>query len=97
MIYFSQQTQKVFKGLKRNQFTNLSPAQKEIILRLLKSNNRTIRLDRNSEDTRYLLSNMLIHQPQQAFTTSYDEDTAVVYAPESWLVDLYVSEPHLFR
>ncbi len=97
MIYYSQQTQKVFKGLKRNQFTNLSPEQKAIICALLKSKDRAIRLDRNSEDTRYLLSNMLIHQPQQAFTMSCNKDTAVVYAPESWLVDLYTSEPHLFR
>ncbi len=97
MLYFSQQTQKKFKGLKRSQFTSLSPEQKEIICALLKSKDRTIRLDRNSEDTRYLLTNMLIHQPQQAFNMSCSKDTALVYAPESWLVELYASEPHLFR
>ncbi len=97
MICYSQQTQKKFKGLKRDQFTNLSPEQKDIICALLKSRDRTIRLDRNAKDTRYLLSNMLIHQPQQAFNMSCSKDTALVYAPESWLVDLYASEPHLFR
>ena len=96
MIY-SQQIQKRYKGMKRNQLTRLSPQQKEIICTLLASKEKAIRLDRNSEDVRYLLHNMLIHQPQQAFTMSCSKDTAVVYAPESWLVDLYASEPQLFR
>lgn len=97
MIYFSQQSQKQFKALKRDQFTNLSPEQKSIICALLRSRDRTIRLERDSDDTRYLQNNMLIHMPQQAFTMSYNKDTAVVYAPESWLVELYASEPQLFR
>ena len=59
MINYSQQTQKVFKGLKRNQFTNLSSEHREIICALLKSRNRTIRLDRNSEDARFLLNKTL--------------------------------------
>ena len=97
MLYFSQQTQKVFKGLKRSQFTSLTADQKAILCKLLKSRDRTIRLDRDSDDTRCLLDNMLIHQPQQAFTMSCSNDTAVVYAPEAWLVELYASEPQLFR
>lgn len=97
MLFFCQQTQKVFKGLKRDQYTSLSPEQKEIICTLLKSKDQTIRLDRDASDTQLLLRNMLIHQPQQAFCMNYDDENTVVYAPEAWLVELYASEPHLFR
>ena len=52
MIYYSQQSQKLFKALKRDQFTNLSPEQKSIISTLLKSKDRTIRLVLNRDSGR---------------------------------------------
>ena len=97
MLFYCQQTQKKYKGMKRSQFTSLSAEQKKILSTLLKSRDQTIRLDRNAEDTQYLLKNMLIHQPQQAFYMNCSQDSTVLYAPEAWLVELYASEPQLFR
>lgn len=49
-------------------YQTLSPKQKAIIVKLLRSEDKTITLDKNSGDTIYLVNNMFLHMPEQAFT-----------------------------
>lgn len=88
---------KRFKAIQRKKLLQLSPNQKNIILALLRSEDKAIKLEQNSGDTIYLLTNLFIHQPTQAFSLGWDNEIYLTYVPETWLLDLYNEEPELFN
>lgn len=87
---------KRFRINQRKKFQKLSPRQRQIVLDLLHSNDKTIRLDRNSGDTIYLLNNLFLHQPDQMFSPGWENEMIFIFVPHPWLLDLYNEEPQLF-
>lgn len=81
----------------KKKFQTLSPRQKAIILQLLRSEDKTISLDKNSGDTIYLMNNLFLHMPEQAFTLGWNNEMILTYVPQPWLLDLYNEEPELFK
>lgn len=75
----------------------LSPRQKAIIVQLLRSEDKTISLDKNSGDTIYLVNNLFLHMPEQVFTLGWNNEMILTYVPQPWLLDLYNEEPELFK
>ena len=75
----------------------LSPQQRSIILKVLRSKEKSISLDKNSGDTVYLVNNMFLYMPQQVFTLGWDNEMILTYVPHPWLLDLYNEEPELFK
>ena len=80
----------------KKKLQTLSPRQKAIILQLLRSEDKTISLDKNSGDTIYLENNLFLHMPEQAFTLEWNNEMILTYVPQPWLLDLYNEEPELF-
>ena len=87
---------RIRKNLKKK-YQMLSPRQRAIILQVLKSGDKTISLDKNSGDTIYLVNNLFLHMPEQAFTLGWNNEMILTYVPQPWLLDLYNEEPELFR
>lgn len=87
---------RIRKNLKKK-YQMLSPRQRAIILHVLKSGDKTISLDKNSGDTIYLVNNLFLHMPEQAFTLGWNNEMILTYVPQPWLLDLYNEEPELFR
>ena len=81
----------------KKKLQTLSPRQKAIILQLLRSEDKTISLDKNSGDTIYLVNNLFLHMPEQAFTLGWNNEMILTYVPQPWLLDLYNEEPELFN
>lgn len=81
----------------RKKLKMLSPRQNAIIMELLRSEDKTISLDKNSGDTIYLVNNLFLHMPQQAFTLGWNNEMVLTYVPQPWLLDLYNEEPELFK
>lgn len=81
----------------KKKLQTLSPRQKAIILQLLRSEDKTISLDKNSGDTIYLVNNLFLHMPEQAFTLGWNNEMILTYVPQPWLLDLYNEEPELFK
>ena len=105
MIVFSKGTQILSKrknkririNLKKK-YSTLSPKQKEIILQVLKSDDKTIALDKNSGDTIYLVNNLFLYIPDlQPVTLGYSNAMMLKFVPQPWLLDLYNEEPELFN
>lgn len=84
------------KNLK-DKIKTLSPRQKEIIKQLLKSEDKTISLDKNSGDTIYLLNNLFLYMPQQVISVGWNNEMILTYTPQPWLLELYNEEPDLFN
>lgn len=87
---------RIRENLKKKLLT-LSPRQKAIVLQVLRSEDKTIELDKNSGDTLYLVNNLFLHMPQQAFTLGWNNEIILTYVPQPWLLELYNEEPELFR
>ena len=87
---------RIRKNLKKK-YQMLSPRQRSIILQVLKSDDKTISLDKNSGYTIYLVNNLFLHMPEQAFTLGWNNEMILTYVPQPWLLDLYNEEPELFR
>lgn len=87
---------RIRENLKKKLLT-LSPRQKAIVLQVLRSEDKTIELDKNSGDTIYLVNNLFLHMPQQAFTLGWNNEIILTYVPQPWLLELYNEEPELFR
>lgn len=81
----------------KKKLQTLSPRQKAIILRLLRSEDKTISLDKNSGDTFYLVNNLFLHMLEQAVTLGRNNEMILTYVPQPWLLDLYNEEPELFK
>lgn len=81
----------------RNRFIALAPEQKEIILELLKNEDKVILLDIAAGNTRYLQESNFIHRPEQIFSAGYDNEVYMKFIPQPWLIDLYNKEPELFK
>lgn len=84
------------KNLK-DKIKTLSPRQKEIIKQLLRSEDKTISLDKNSGDTIYLLNNLFLYMPQQVASVGRNNEIILTYTPQPWLLELYNEEPDLFN
>ena len=65
-------------------------------MQVLRSSDKTISLDKNSGDTIYLVNNLFLHMPEQAFTLGRNNEMILTYVPQAWLLDLYNEEPELF-
>lgn len=81
----------------RGRFIALAPEQREIILELLKSEDKVILLDIAAGNTRYLQDNNFIYRPEQLIIPDYGDTICARYIPHPWLVDLYNKEPELFK
>ena len=81
----------------RSRFIALAPEQKEIVLELLKSEDKVVLLDIAAGNTRYLQENNFIHRPEQIFSAGYDNEVYMKFIPHPWLIDLYSKEPELFK
>jgi len=81
----------------KNKYKTLSPRQREIIIQLLKSDDKTISLNKNSGDTIYLENSLFLYMPQQVVSVDWNNEMMVKYAPQPWLLELYYEEPELFN
>jgi hypothetical protein len=81
----------------KKKLQTLSPRQKAIILQVLRSKDKTITLDKNSGDTIYLVNNLFLHMPEQAFTLGWNNEMILTYVSQPWLLDLYNEESELFK
>ena len=81
----------------KKRLKTLSPRQKAIVVKLLKSDDKTISLDKNSGATIYLVNSLFLHMPQQVFTMGWDNEMILTYVPQPWLLELYNEEPELFE
>ena len=81
----------------KKKLQTLSPRQKAIVIQLMRSDDKTITLDKNSGDTIYLVNNLFLHMPEQAFTLGWNNEMILTYVPQPWLLDLYNEEPELFQ
>lgn len=72
---------RIRKNLKKK-YQMLSPRQRAIILQVLKSGDKTISLDKNSGDTIYLVNNLFLHMPEQAFTLGWNNEMILTYVPQ---------------
>ena len=95
-IRIKQRNKRIKDNLKKRLKT-LSPKQKDIVIKLLKSDNKTISLNKNSGDTVYLVNSMFLHMPQQVITMGWDNEMILTYVPQPWLLELYNEEPELFE
>lgn len=93
---YSKRRYKKIREIQKKKLKMLSPRQRSIILKLLRSKDKTISLDSNSGDTIYLVNNLFLHMPQQVFTLGWDNEMVLTYVPHPWLLDLYNEEPELF-
>ena len=84
------------KKKRKKSIATLSPQQKQIIINLLHSKDKSIKLNKNSGDTVFLENNMFLYAPQQAFTLDWDDEIILTYVPRPWLLELYNEEPDLF-
>lgn len=80
----------------KKRYQTLSTRQKSIILQVLRSEDKTITLDKNSGDTIYLVNNLFLHMPQQVFSLGWNDEIMLKYVPQPWLLDLYNQEPEMF-
>lgn len=81
----------------KKKYKTLSHRQKNIVQQLLKSENKSVQLDKNSGDTIYLLQIGFIHQPTQVVTYGWNDEMVLTYVPQPWLMDLYNEEPEIFQ
>ena len=92
----SKKTKKALNDYKKL-LLSLSPTQKDIVSRLIKSDDKTIVLDSNSGDTIYLLNARIIFRPGQFCDYGLDNKIYMTYVPHPWLQRLYLEEPELFK
>ena len=95
-IVSKRRNKRIRSNLKKK-YQTLSTRQKSIILQVLRSEDKTISLDKNSGDTIYLVNNLFLHMPQQAFTLGWNNEMILTYVPQPWLIELYNEEPDLFK
>lgn len=81
----------------KKKLPTLSPRQKAIIVELLRSEDKTISLDKNSGDTIYLVNSFFLLLPEQVFSLGWDNKMMLNYVPQPWLMDLFNEEPDLFK
>ncbi|MBE5907649.1 MAG: hypothetical protein E7278_02290 [Lachnospiraceae bacterium] len=81
----------------KKKYLSLNQRQKEIIIELLLSEDKTIILDKNSGDTVYLVQNMFLYQPEQLFIPGFNNEMLLKYVPHPWLLDMFNKEEDLFR
>lgn len=94
--FIKKQKNKRIKQNLRKKLKSLSPRQKQIVLQLLRSEDKSIILDKNAGDTIYLLNNLFLHQPEQVVSVGWNNEMDMVYVPQLWLMDLFNEEPELF-
>lgn len=90
---YSKRRYKKIREIQKKKLKMLSPRQRSIILKLLRSKDKTISLNSNSGDTIYLVNNLFLYMPQQVFTLGWDNEMVLTYVPHPWLLDLYNEEP----
>lgn len=90
---YSKRRYKKIREIQKKKLKMLSPRQRSIILKLLRSKDKTISLNSNSGDTIYLVNNLFLYMPQQVFTLEWDNEMVLTYVPHPWLLDLYNEEP----
>jgi hypothetical protein len=95
-ITSKRQNRRIKENLKKK-LNTLSPRQRAIIIQLLRSEDKTISLDKNSGDTVYLVNSMFLHMPQQVFSMGWNNEMVLTYVPQPWLLELYNEEPELFK
>ena len=88
---------KLAKRKMRMQVAKLSPRQRAIIVSLLHSEDKSIKLDKNSGDTVYLEGEKFIYMPRQAVSFGWDNEMILTFLPQPWLLELYNEEPELFE
>ncbi len=88
---------KLIRKRTRENFINLSPEYKRLLIMMLKSDERSLDMDPRSGDTLYLLNGMYIHQAQSYMFVGPGCTSTMKYTPQPWLIDLYNNEPELFQ
>jgi len=81
----------------RKRYLQLSLPQKRIVIKLLKSSDKSVELDSLSGDTIYLIQHDIIFRPQQNVSFVELDENRYTYAPHPWLLDLFQKEPELFN
>ena len=85
------------KKLKK-EYKKLSPKQKEIILKLLKSEDKSIRLNKNSGNVHYLVQKSFLNTTgRERVKQGYSEEIRLILIPQPWLIDLWNEEPEFFN
>ena len=78
-------------------FTGLSDKHKRIIIEMMESPSRSLRLNSTSGNVIYLKENGYIFQPEQVVDMYDIEQHALIYTPQLWIIDLYNEKPELFK
>lgn len=81
----------------KKKYQSLSPKQKAIVLQVLRSEDKTIELDKDSGDTIYLVNNLFLHMPEQLCSIGWDNKLIIKCVPQAWLLELYNEEPAFFQ
>ena len=87
---------KIMKHLKLK-LLNLNHKQKNIIIQILSSSERGLRLNYCDGDVRYLEEYTFITRTTNSTLTALDGEIVFMYMPQLWLIDLYNKEPELFK
>ena len=81
----------------RKLYVELSADCKSILINLLRSRDKKMKLDYTAGTTQYLMSNGFIHQAQSYMFVGPGYMEPLDFVPQPWLVDLYNKEPDLFK
>lgn len=81
----------------RKRYMELSDDHKAILLNILRSTNKKMKLDYAAGTTQYLMNNGFIHQVQSYMFIGPGYIDPPDFVPQPWLVDLYNTEPELFK
>lgn len=84
------------KKLKK-EYKKLSPEQKEIILQLLKSEDKSIQLDMNSGNANHLVNKLFLYCKNQLVMPGFGAELYLTFNPQPWLLDLWNEEPEFFN
>ena len=81
----------------RKRYIELPDELKDILLEMLRSNDKKIKLDYTAGTTQYLMEAGFIHKVQQYIFVGPGYIDPPDFVPQPWLLNLYNAEPELFQ
>ena len=95
-IYRSYQNRSVVRRL-RAKFEKLSADQKELLIYMLRSSDKSLRLDPTDGDVVYLKNAGFINQADKGWFFGPGYIEPVRFTPQPWLMEFYLEEPEKFN
>lgn len=96
ILYRKYKSKKYLKKLK-NSFLNLDSIQKNIIIDMLCSENKSLLLEYNSGVAQFLVSQKFIYLPSQNLDIDiYSRRLLAYYIPNPWVINAFNEDPDFF-